>query len=153
MCAKRETSRLRSVSREEPQSLGSLKCGARSEARLAWARSAHCLSDKIINIGVPVLMQQVNDLACLCGGASLIPSPAQWVKDLVLLQLWRRSQLQLGFSSCPGNFHVLQVWLKKEKKIQKVPGKETCPKRLGGCGSIMLRDTCFFATLLSFPIF
>ena len=88
------------------------------------------------------------------GGTGLmIPSPAQWVKDLVLLQLWRRSQLQLGFSSCPGNFHVRQVWLKKEKKIQKIPGKETCPKRLGGCGSIMLRDNFFFATLLSFPIF
>ena len=31
------------------------------------------------------------------------------VKDLVLPQLWHRSQLQLRFDGCPGNFHVLQV--------------------------------------------
>ena len=35
------------------------------------------------------------------------PGLAQWVKGTVLLQLWRRSQLQLGFSAWPRNFHML----------------------------------------------
>ena len=30
---------------------------------------------------------------------------AQWVKDLALLQLWRRLQLWCGFHLWPGNFH------------------------------------------------
>ena len=38
----------------------------------------------------------------------------QWVKDLVLLQLLHRLQLQCEFSP-PGNFHMLQVWPKKKK--------------------------------------
>ena len=63
-------------------------------------------------------MQQVNDLACLCGGASLIPSPAQWVKDLALLQLWRQLQLQLGIQSLGQELHMPQVWLKKKTKLQ-----------------------------------
>ena len=37
---------------------------------------------------------------CLCDGKGSIPSLAQWVKDLVLLQLWPRSQLRLN--SIPG---------------------------------------------------
>ena len=41
---------------------------------------------------------------------------AQWVKALALPQLWYRSQLWLRFSPWPGNFHMLQVWLKKGKK-------------------------------------
>ena len=32
------------------------------------------------------------------------------LKDPMLLQLWRRSQLQLKFSSWPGNFYMLWVW-------------------------------------------
>ena len=34
----------------------------------------------------------------------------QWVKDPAWLQLWRRSQLLLGFHPWPGNVHRLQVW-------------------------------------------
>ena len=34
------------------------------------------------------MVQWVNDPACLCGGASLLPGPAQWVKDPALPQLW-----------------------------------------------------------------
>ena len=44
------------------------------------------------------MAQWVNDLACLCGMARSIPGPAQWAKDLTLLQLWFRLQLQLGFN-------------------------------------------------------
>ena len=43
------------------------------------------------------MAQQVNDPVCLRGGAGLIPSPGQWVKDVALLQLWCRSQLWLRF--------------------------------------------------------
>ena len=42
-----------------------------------------------------------------------VPTVVQWVKDLVLLQLWHRLQLQLEFDPWPGNFHMLQVWPKK----------------------------------------
>lgn len=57
---------------------------------------------------------------CFCGGMSLNPSQAQWIKDLVLLQLWHRLQLQLGFNPQPGNFHVPQVQPRKKKnKKQK----------------------------------
>ena len=44
-------------------------------------------------------------------------SPVQhsgW-KDTVLLQLWHRSQLWLGFSPWPGNFHMPLGQLKKKK--------------------------------------
>ena len=33
-------------------------------------------------IGVPAVVQWVHDLACLYAGAGLIPSLAQWVKDV-----------------------------------------------------------------------
>ena len=77
------------------------------------------------------MVQWANDLACLCGGASSIPNPAQQVKDPVLPQPWCKSQLQLGFNHWPGNFHMSWVWPKKKKK-KKVPSKkwihilETC---------------------------
>ena len=56
-------------------------------------------------VGVPCA-QGVNDPLCLCGGTGSIPGPVQWVKDPVLPQLWRRSQMQLRFSPLPGNFHI-----------------------------------------------
>ena len=49
-------------------------------------------------------VQWVKDLACLCGSTGLIPSLAQWVKDLALQQLWRRLQLQLRFDPWPREF-------------------------------------------------
>ena len=61
------------------------------------------------------MVQWVNDLACLCGGASLIPGPVQWVKDLALPQLWHRLQLSLEFNPWPRNFHMLWMQLKKKK--------------------------------------
>ena len=38
-----------------------------------------------------------------------VPSVVQRVKDPVLLQLWRRSQLQVVFNPWPRNFHMPQV--------------------------------------------
>ena len=47
------------------------------------------------------------------------PAPAKWVKDLVLLQLWCRSKMQLGFDPWPGNFHMPLAWQKMEKGKKK----------------------------------
>ena len=53
--------------------------------------------------GVPTVVQWANDLACLCGGASLIPGLTQWIKDpSALPRMW------LGFDPWRWNFHVLQ---------------------------------------------
>ena len=54
---------------------------------------------------------------CFCIDCGLIPGPVLWVKDSVLLQLWHRLQLQLGFVPWPGNFHMLKRWPKMKKKI------------------------------------
>jgi len=40
---------------------------------------------------------------------------AQWVKDMVLLQVWHRLQLWLGSDAWLGNFHMSLVWQKKKK--------------------------------------
>ena len=56
------------------------------------------------------MVQWVNDLALVYGITSWSPGPVQWVKDLALLQLWLR------FDPWPGNLHMSQVKLKKEKK-------------------------------------
>ena len=52
-----------------------------------------------------------------CGGMGSIPSLAPWLKDPVLPQLWYRSQMQLGFSPWPRNFHMLWVRPLKKKKM------------------------------------
>ena len=84
---------------------------------------------------------------CFCGGADLIPGPVQGVKDLALLQLWRRSQLWLGLNPCPGNFHMLQGRLKKEQN--KMPlmivywhNKRICGKHIHTCVIFYLFETC-----------
>ena len=41
---------------------------------------------------------------------------AQWVKDVVLLQLWSRLQLQLGFDPWPGNFISCRCSHKKKEE-------------------------------------
>lgn len=42
-----------------------------------------------------------------------------WVKGLTLLQLWHRSQLQLGFSPWPGNFCMLWMWVENKQTNKK----------------------------------
>ena len=61
--------------------------------------------------GVPALAQWVNDLAYPCGGAGSLRSPAQWVKDSVLPQLWCRLQL------CQGGDYKRE---KKKKKLSEI---------------------------------
>ena len=51
---------------------------------------------------VSPVVQWVNNLAYLCGLACLIPSLVRWINDAVLLQLWHRSWLWLGFGPWPG---------------------------------------------------
>ena len=49
----------------------------------------------------------------------------QWVKDLVLPQLWYRPRLWRGFYLWPGNFHMpqLQPKKRKQKKIELMKNK------------------------------
>ena len=55
------------------------------------------------------MAQWVNDPAHFCGIVGLNPGLMQWVKDPGSLQLWRRSQVQLGFDPWPRNFHMLRL--------------------------------------------
>ena len=73
------------------------------------------------------MAQWVNDPDCFFGGAGSIPGPAQWAKDLELLQLWCR--LQLRFSPWPGNSICLGAAKQKEK-----------PKTFSGEGPYQLRE-------------
>ena len=70
------------------------------------------------------MVQWVNNLAFLCGGTFSIPGPAQWVKDLTLLQLWHRSQLQFVFCPWPRNSHMPWVQPEKKKERKKKRKKE-----------------------------
>ena len=51
----------------------------------------------------------------------IVPTAAQWAKDLSLLQLWCRSQLWLWLRFDPwfGNFHMPWVWSGKQKNKKK----------------------------------
>ena len=68
-------------------------------------------------------MQWVNDPAYFCGVANSIPGLAQLFKDLVLAQLWHRSQMWLRFDPRPRNLHMTRVWLKKGKKKKTTESK------------------------------
>ena len=57
----------------------------------------------------------------LCRDTGLISGPVQWVKDLVLLQLW------LGFRPWPRNFHML--WVQPLGKKKKKEGKKERKKK------------------------
>ena len=62
------------------------------------------------------MAQSVNDPACLCGVAGLIPKPGQQVKDPELLQLWQRLHMRLTFHPWAGTFPVAGGGEKKKKK-------------------------------------
>ena len=66
--------------------------------------------------GLPAMGPWVNNLALSLWWCGFDPRPVQWVKDLVLWQMWHRSQMQLGFDPWPGNVCMPQVSPKKKKK-------------------------------------
>ena len=43
-----------------------------------------------------IVVQRVMNLKSIREDAGSIPGPTQWVKDLVLPELWYRSQMRLG---------------------------------------------------------
>ena len=72
------------------------------------------------------MTQEVNDLACFYGTASLIPGGAQWVKDPALPQLWCTSKIQLRINAWPRHFHMLWIWPIKggKKENQQITYQE-----------------------------
>ena len=52
--------------------------------------------------------------------SSSIPGLAQWVMDLVLLQLWSRSQLWLRSDFWSGELHMLQGGQRKKKIKRRI---------------------------------
>lgn len=57
--------------------------------------------------GVPTVAQWVKVQHCLCCCEGSILGQVQWVKDQVLLQLWHRFQLWIGYDPRPKDFHML----------------------------------------------
>ena len=65
-----------------------------------------------------------------------VPAVAQWVKDLALSRLWRRSQLQFRFDPSSGNFHMPQVQPPQKKRAVKKTVRPSQDKVVaGGSGS------------------
>ena len=61
-------------------------------------------AQKLQFIVVPTVVQCFKDPFLRRQGFNIWPT--QWVKDLVLLHLWYRLQLRLGFDPWPRNFHI-----------------------------------------------
>lgn len=82
---------------------------------------------------VPTVMQQVHDpvVSAEAPIRSLAPCSAVG-SGSKLTQLWRSSQIWLGFRPWPGNFHKPWVWQKKEKKKKEIKRekKSDCLNRL-----------------------
>ena len=66
------------------------------------------------------MAQKVNDLACLCGVASSIPNPVQWVKKPALPQLWHRSRMWLGFKPWSRTSICCRCGRKKRRKVHLI---------------------------------
>lgn len=61
----------------------------------------------------------VNDPFCFCGGAGLIPSPVQWLKDPALPQLWYRFQGEALIWSLAQDISYAAGMAKKGKEKEK----------------------------------
>ena len=73
---------------------------------------------KKLNIGVLAVAQWFKNPTAVALFAAVVQVG---LKDLVLLQLWHRSQLWLRFNPWPGNCHVdaTDAPLRKRKKMSK----------------------------------
>ena len=62
----------------------------------------------------------ITDQPCLWRGGMQVrspPSPAQWVKDLALSQLWHSLQLWLGSDPCPRNSICYRMAQKEKRNV------------------------------------
>ena len=101
------------------------------------------------NLGVPTVVQWVKDSSYLCEGAGLTPGPTQWLKDLLLPQLWYRLPLHIRFNPWPRNFHVPHVQLKKKKERKVI---HVIRKRVGaGFGLAESSGSKFIFQKMSLP--
>ena len=62
------------------------------------------------------MVKWVTNLACLCGSASFISDPVQWVMNPVLLHLRLGSQLWLRFDPWPREFPYALGTARAKKK-------------------------------------
>ena len=74
--------------------------------------------------------------------------PCSGLKKPVMLQLWHRSQLWLGFNPCPKNFHMLHVWplRKKKKDLNRILSLDISDRNFrmpkSQSGLLQLKKTC-----------
>lgn len=83
---------------------------------------------------------------CLCGGTGLIPGLVQWARELALLQLRHRSQLQPGFSPWHRTLHRPLGGPKEKRqpangsqRREELPAKHTCAGVTSGTPSELLQ--------------
>ena len=109
--------------------------GYRIAVALVWASGYSC--DWTPSLGTCIgcgcsheMQKEESECGSLgrCRGSRSSLSPAQWVTDLALPQLWHRLQLRLGFHPWFRNFHTSQVQPLKTKKRtnKKTPPETSC---------------------------
>ena len=92
---------------------------------------SHLLFLKMKRQEMPLWLSRLRTLHCLCEDVGSNPGFAQWFKDPVLpvtdaALIWcgcgcgTGLRLYLQFNPQPGNFHMLLVQHKKEKKTKKM---------------------------------
>ena len=107
-----------SVNSATERSLPSENLYSRGENRYKQVTYGRSRSSSAVGLGSRHLLCHGSSRCWVTGS---IPGLAQWVKDLVLLQLWHRLKLWLGFYPWPGNFHM--PWVQPKKKSHVKNGK------------------------------
>ena len=94
--------------------------------------------------GVAAMAKWVKDLA----EATWVPGPVKWIKDPALLQLWRRSQLWLGFNPRPRTSICCGCEQKNKKKFSSF----SLPSQRNTNKTIEKPKVCFKICLWGVPI-